>query len=73
LKNFEVNDTGLSSDEIKRRATEFGTNELQQKQNRSIFKVILDQFKDVMILVLIIAALLGVVFGIVKYTQKETD
>jgi Ca2+-transporting ATPase len=46
---------------------------LQQKEKNGLFKVILDQFKDIMIVVLLIAALLGVIFGIVKKTQGESD
>jgi Ca2+-transporting ATPase len=63
----------LSETEVQQRRQTFGTNELQQKNKNGIFKIILDQFKDVMIIVLITAALLGITFAIVKKIQGEPN
>jgi Ca2+-transporting ATPase len=73
LKDFNVNNDGLSDQEVLHRRQTFGFNTLQQKEKRGIFKVVLDQFKDIMIIILIFAALLGIVFGIVKKIQGEHE
>jgi Ca2+-transporting ATPase len=58
---------------VLQRRQQYGVNELQQKQKRGIFRVILDQFKDIMIIVLILAALLGAIFGIVQKVRGEHE
>ena len=59
---------GLSSVEIKKRQEETGFNELKQAKKKSLFVKFLEQFKDFMIIVLIIAA---IVSGIVGVAQGE--
>ncbi|MBP1746961.1 MAG: calcium-transporting ATPase, partial [Deltaproteobacteria bacterium] len=55
--------TGLTNDEARQRLAEFGPNELQEKKKRTILFMLLDQFKDFMILVLIGAAVIAGVIG----------
>ena len=59
---------GLSSVEVKKRQEETGFNELKQAKKKSLFVKFLEQFKDFMIIVLIIAA---IVSGIVGVAQGE--
>ncbi len=59
---------GLSTTEAKKRQEESGFNELQQAKKKSLFVKFLEQFKDFMIIVLIIAA---IVSGIVGVAQGE--
>ena len=59
---------GLSSDEVKKRHEENGFNELRGAKKKSLFIKFLEQFKDFMIIVLIIAA---IVSGIVGVAQGE--
>ena len=59
---------GLSSNEVKKRQEETGFNELKQAKKKSLFVKFLEQFKDFMIIVLIIAA---IVSGIVGVAQGE--
>ena len=59
---------GLSSVEVKKRQEESGFNELKQAKKKSLFVKFLEQFKDFMIIVLIIAA---IVSGIVGVAQGE--
>ena len=61
-------DRGLSPEEIERRAAHFGANELIEKPPRPLWRMLLDQFTDFMILVLIAAALISGVIGDVKDT-----
>ena len=59
---------GLSSVEVKKRQEESGFNELKQAKKKSLFVKFLEQFKDFMIIVLIIAA---IVSGAVSIAQGE--
>ncbi|MBQ2420034.1 MAG: hypothetical protein II284_01400, partial [Clostridia bacterium] len=47
---------GLSSDEAARRLAKYGKNQLNQKKKKTIVQKFLDQFKDYMIIILLIAA-----------------
>ncbi len=55
--------TGLSSDEARRRTERFGANELREGKRRSSAQMLLDQFRDFMILVLIAAAVVSGIVG----------
>ena len=52
---------GLTSSEAKKRQGIYGTNELEKPQKRSLLLRFLDQFKDAMIIILIIAAVVSIV------------
>ena len=69
LKNLEVDSNGgLSEDEVQKRYEKYGRNELKAKPKKSLVQKFIDQFKDFMIIVLIIAA---IVSGIVGIQQGE--
>jgi Ca2+-transporting ATPase len=59
---------GLSSEEALRRLKEYGANELKEKEKKTPFMMFCDQFKDVMILVLIAAAIISGVIGEISDT-----
>ena len=52
-------DNGLSDNEAKKRLASDGPNSLASKKKRSMFMRFIDQFKDFMIIVLIVAAILS--------------
>src|SRR5687767_4018181 len=54
---------GLSAAEAARRQAEHGPNELQQVEGVSPWKLLLDQFKNVLIIILLIATALSAAFG----------
>ncbi|QQR83335.1 hypothetical protein IPJ72_06070 [Candidatus Peregrinibacteria bacterium] len=56
-------ENGLSAREAENRIGFYGPNELQETARRSIVLRFLDQFKDLMIVVLIVAALLAYYLG----------
>jgi Ca2+-transporting ATPase len=60
--------SGLSSDQAADRLARFGANELQEKKARSPWRMLLDQFSDFMILVLIVAAIISGFAGGVEDT-----
>ena len=66
---FQVNEEqGLSNEQIIQNKNVYGTNELAAKKKKSLFVKFLEQFKDFMIIILIIAA---VISGIVGYYEGE--
>ena len=70
---FEITEkTGLSDEQVVKNREKYGSNELQAQKKKSLFVKFLEQFKDFMIIVLIIAA---IVSGVVGYIEegKITD
>ncbi len=68
-KELKTNiDKGLSDEKIKEKREIYGYNELQAKKKKSIFIKFLEQFKDFMIIVLVIAA---VISGVIGYMEGE--
>ena len=65
-------DIGLNDEQVLKNREKYGSNELQAQKKKSLFVKFLEQFKDFMIIVLILAA---VVSGIVGYIEegKITD
>jgi Ca2+-transporting ATPase len=55
--------SGLSADEAERRLARVGPNELVETGRKTILSMLLDQFRDFMILVLIVAAIVSGVLG----------
>ncbi len=73
FNEFQVKEEfGLSDSQVNNNRSKFGLNELQAQKKKSLFVKFLEQFKDFMIIVLIIAA---IVSGIVGYIEegKVTD
>ena len=61
--NMEI---GLTDIEVKKRQEENGFNELKQEKKKSLFIKFLEQFKDFMIIVLIIAAIVSGIIGVAQ-------
>lgn len=68
FKETKSDEKGLSTDEAKRRLQKFGPNELQEAKKRSIALMFLAQFKDLMILILLAAAIVSGIIGDVTDT-----
>ncbi|PLW80080.1 ATPase [Candidatus Woesearchaeota archaeon] len=63
LKSLETNHKGLTSDRAEILLRKLGPNELTKKKDFSIQKAILSQFTDLMVIILIIAALISFFLG----------
>ena len=68
ISELNSNKEGLTGGEAKKRLTENGYNKLLEAKKRGIFLRFVDQFKNVMIIVLIMAAFLS---SIVSYMENE--
>jgi len=67
LNHFNVSkDTGLFSEDIGKRVEEFGYNQLLAKKKTSFFHMFIAQFKSFMILILLIAAVVSGVTGVMN-------
>lgn len=54
---------GLSDDEVNKRLSEYGTNELKEEEKKSFLSKLIEQFSDFLILILIAAALISFFVG----------
>ncbi len=67
IKNLNTDvENGLTSNDVKSRQEKYGLNELQAKKKKSIFVKFLEQFKDFMIIILIISAIISGVVGVME-------
>ena len=67
IKQLGTNEeTGITKDEAKKRQEKYGLNELATKKKKSTFQKFLEQFKDFMIIVLIISAIISGVIGVME-------
>lgn len=57
-------ENGLTSEEVKKRYETYGKNELKAKPKKTLMQKFIEQFKDFMIIVLIIAAIVSGIVGI---------
>lgn len=62
---------GLTAEEVERRFSEFGPNELKEKKKKSTLRRFFEQFKDVMIIILLIAAVISFVIACIEKEPKE--
>ncbi|UZQ50302.1 calcium-translocating P-type ATPase, PMCA-type [Clostridium kluyveri] len=60
LDILKVSPNGLKDSEVEKRHQEYGYNKLYEKNKKSIFQVFLEQFKDLLIIILIVAATVSI-------------
>ena len=68
LKEFKTTEKGLSDNEVKKRKESFGNNALKEKKRKGILKVFFNQFKDLLVGILIVAGIISIITDNVEST-----
>jgi Ca2+-transporting ATPase len=63
LKALNTRETGLSQEEVQKRLAEYGPNELKKEKGISPIRLFLEQFADILIIILLIATGLSIYLG----------
>uniref|UniRef100_UPI00358E24D8 sarcoplasmic/endoplasmic reticulum calcium ATPase 1-like n=1 Tax=Myxine glutinosa TaxID=7769 RepID=UPI00358E24D8 len=64
LRHFGVDETGgLSQDQVERQFKKFGPNELPAEEGKSVWELLLEQFKDLLVQILLFAACISFVLA----------
>lgn len=71
-KELSSSEKGLSTDEANSRQEKYGKNEIVEAKSKSAFKVFLNQFNDMMIIILIVVAIIMGIYGLI-YSHDYTD
>ena len=68
LKEFQTTEKGLSDKEVEKRMESFGNNALKEKKRKGILKVFFNQFKDLLVGILIVAGIISIITDNVEST-----
>ncbi len=68
LEELQTDPLGLKDEEVRQRLEKYGFNELKERKGTSAFTIFLNQFKDIFVIMLLIATVIAFVAA---YTQRE--
>ena len=71
VDELKTDSNGLTSQEAKQRLTTYGPNELRKEKRKSSLKILLEQFTDILMLILLFAVALSVGVGIYQSSMNE--
>jgi Ca2+-transporting ATPase len=63
LQTLSTKETGLTQEDVKKRLLEYGPNELKKERGKSPVKLFIEQFADILIVILLVATLLSLALG----------
>ena len=63
MSELNVTSTGLTTQQAQERLAQYGPNELKKEKGKSPLKLLLDQFTDILMIILLIATGLSIVVG----------
>jgi len=63
LKHFEVQDNGLTSEEVKKRLEHYGPNQLKEAPRPTFLKMLWEQLNSFVVILLIVASLISALLG----------
>ena len=66
-------ENGLSEEEGQKRLEEYGRNELIKEKGKTAFQILIGQFKDFLIYLLIFAIFISIVIGIWESTREDAE
>ena len=68
LEAMESREGGLKEEEVAARREAYGKNELEEEEKKSVARIFVEQFLDVLVLILIVAAVISAVSGNLEST-----
>ncbi|KAK4476318.1 hypothetical protein RD792_015463 [Penstemon davidsonii] len=72
LKEYKVKlDKGLSTYEVEKRQEKYGWNELQKEKGKPLWRLVLDQFDDMLVKILLVAAFISFVLAFLQGNETE--
>lgn len=66
-------EAGLTSQQVEERLQQYGSNELEETAGRSTWDILIDQFKNIMLLMLIAVALISGVLDLIALQQGKAE
>jgi Ca2+-transporting ATPase len=71
LKALNTSENGLTQEEVQKRLQEYGPNELKKEKRKSPIMLFLEQFADILIIILLIAMFLSIGIAVIQNTMEE--
>ena len=66
MQKLGVTDQGLIQESVQERRQEYGFNELEEGKRKSTLQVFFEQFKDFLVIILIVAAIISAFLGEIR-------
>ncbi|MGD8545923.1 MAG: cation-transporting P-type ATPase, partial [Candidatus Bathyarchaeota archaeon] len=73
LESLNATEKGLSTEESERRLQEFGPNELLEKKRVTPLQIFFGQFKDIFVIMLLIAMVISILIAITRDAGEFVD
>ena len=73
LESLKATETGLTTEEAERRLQEFGPNELVEKKRVTPLQIFFGQFKDIFVIMLLIAMAISIIIAITRDAGEFVD
>lgn len=68
MRTLGVTDEGLSHEDVLKKREEYGFNELEEGKRKSTLRIFLEQFKDFLVIILMVAAIISAFLGEMEST-----
>ena len=68
MQEFGTTESGLTLSHVTENRAQYGENKLQEKKSKSTLQIFLEQFKDLLVIILIVAALISAATGNLEST-----
>ena len=72
LKSLNSNKTGLSMEDVKKQREIYGSNLLEDAKTKPVFAIFISQFKDFLVMILLVAAIVSGIMGKIESTLVIT-
>ncbi|XP_071992241.1 sarcoplasmic/endoplasmic reticulum calcium ATPase 3 [Engystomops pustulosus] len=73
LRHFQVNENcGLSSEQVRRNRDKYGPNELPAEEGKSLWELVVEQFEDLLVRILLLAAFVSFILAWFEEGEETT-